>query len=230
MQVHLPKLREGWRKFAFELTIVVLGVMIALAANQLVESWSWNRQVRQFRTAVDAEMDYNLWTYVYRVKQGPCVKRRVNDLERWLAASRQADALVPMLPIGAPVRLSPQTSAWQSRDADITTHMLLRDRMAYGQIYDELANFVDHSVEERGVWRELGDFDGIPDLTHEDQMRLRGLLNRAKQLDQAIDGNWPYMKKLGNDLHLRPIPDPMDPAPPAEFCDSLFNRETAGAR
>ena len=38
MHVHLPKPLHGWRAFVGEVGIIVLGVLIALAAEQLVQN------------------------------------------------------------------------------------------------------------------------------------------------------------------------------------------------
>jgi hypothetical protein len=38
MHVHLPKPVHGWRLFAGEIGIIVLGVLIALGARQIVQS------------------------------------------------------------------------------------------------------------------------------------------------------------------------------------------------
>jgi hypothetical protein len=38
MHVHLPKPMHGWRAFAGEVGIIVLGVLIALGAEQVVQT------------------------------------------------------------------------------------------------------------------------------------------------------------------------------------------------
>jgi hypothetical protein len=41
MHVHLPKPLHGWRAFVGEVGIIVLGVLIALSADQLVSAFQW---------------------------------------------------------------------------------------------------------------------------------------------------------------------------------------------
>ena len=36
----------GWRAFWSEIVIVVLGVVIALAANEAVQEWNWRNKVK----------------------------------------------------------------------------------------------------------------------------------------------------------------------------------------
>ena len=46
MHVHLPKPLHGWREFAGEVGIIVLGVLIALAAEALIERANWRQKVK----------------------------------------------------------------------------------------------------------------------------------------------------------------------------------------
>ena len=39
MHFHLPKPLHGWREFAGEVGIIVIGVLIALGADQLLNDW-----------------------------------------------------------------------------------------------------------------------------------------------------------------------------------------------
>jgi hypothetical protein len=67
MHFHLPEPLHGWRAFAGEVGIIVVGVLIALGAEQVVQSFTWHRDVRDFRAAVDTELDFNLAAGDYRV-------------------------------------------------------------------------------------------------------------------------------------------------------------------
>jgi hypothetical protein len=49
MQFHLLKPLQGWREFTHEIVIIVMGVLIALGAQQLVEAANWRREVHSFR-------------------------------------------------------------------------------------------------------------------------------------------------------------------------------------
>ncbi|MES2119239.1 MAG: hypothetical protein V4513_01515 [Pseudomonadota bacterium] len=44
MQFQLPKPLNGWRKFAGEVGVIVLGVLMALALQQAVEAWDWKQR------------------------------------------------------------------------------------------------------------------------------------------------------------------------------------------
>ena len=56
---------HGWHAVTWELLIVTLGVLIALGAQQLIETANWRRDVADFRASVRAEMSRDLWTYPF---------------------------------------------------------------------------------------------------------------------------------------------------------------------
>ena len=56
MHFHLPKPIHGWREFLGEIAIIVIGVSIALVAEQVVEVAHWRSVVAEESMALDAEV------------------------------------------------------------------------------------------------------------------------------------------------------------------------------
>ena len=56
MHFHLPKPLHGWREFAGEVGIIVLGVLIALGAEQLIEHFSWMHKRSQVEATMREEL------------------------------------------------------------------------------------------------------------------------------------------------------------------------------
>src|SRR3954447_17039001 len=100
MHFHLPKPLHGWREFAGEVGIIVIGVLIALSAEQVVETLHWRHEVRETRKALDAELSRDLGAYAFRVRQRGCARARAAELERWV--NGMAD--------GRPVKLKKEVS------------------------------------------------------------------------------------------------------------------------
>jgi len=68
---------HGWNAVAWELAIVTLGVVIALAGQKWAEGLSWNAEVRATRSALRAELgEHYGWALEYRVDY-PCVAAQV---------------------------------------------------------------------------------------------------------------------------------------------------------
>ncbi|HXS49876.1 MAG TPA: hypothetical protein VN713_07090 [Sphingomicrobium sp.] len=87
MHFHLPKPQHGWRALAGEVGIIVVGVLIALAAEQLVESWHWRAQAADARTALRAEIGRDNLPQAYtRLAIGRCLSDKLDQLDAALAA------------------------------------------------------------------------------------------------------------------------------------------------
>src|SRR5689334_9592983 len=66
VEFHKPKPVHNWREFLSEVGVVVLGVCIALAAEQAVEWWRWRDQVAQARGVIATEMAQNVAGAIFR--------------------------------------------------------------------------------------------------------------------------------------------------------------------
>ena len=208
MHFHLPKPLHGWRAFAGEVGIIVIGVLIALGAQQLVEAANWRREVADFRDSVRGEMSRDLWTYPYRAAQKRCINARLDELQRWLDSWRAGRPLTLTGPIGIPVSAVIRTSAWDGRDPATLAHMARSERVEYGFLYSEFANNEVHRLDERAAWIELASFDGATLLDHQDQIRLQGLIFRARLRDSRIDANAGRFMKRAAAIGLKLAPEP----------------------
>lgn len=225
MRVQVPKPLHGWRSFVGEVGIIVLGVLIALGAQQAVEAIQWQGQVAEFRKAVDTEFADSLAAYRYRIQQEPCVQRRLGELHQWLEADRAGTRLPPAGEIGRPSMWTFRTSVWRSSSSDTMNHLTLKTRETYASLYDQLSNVDTELTEEGEVWRNLNELDGESRLSNEDRKRLSSLTYRAKSLDQLVTENYEILAADAGALGIRPDfgerkkhitpPDP-------EFCRPLF--------
>jgi len=225
MHVHLPKPLHGWREFAGEVGIIVLGVLIALGAEQLIQTIHSQREVAQFRSAVDLELATSLAAYRYRVDQEPCVKRRLGEIGRWLDASRSGTPLSPPAEIGRPSLYSFLTSVWKSSSPNVMNNLSLVARERYAGLYD-FAGLVDGQLDQEAeIWRSLNAFNGASQLSPEDRSKIADLAYRAKSVDDLVVSNYPWFKQQAAELGIAPawgdrekFVTPPDP----EFCAPLF--------
>jgi len=81
MKVDLPKPLHGWREFAGEVGIIVLGVLIALGAGQLVDDWQWRNEVAAARESIGEEMDQHYFYAAEMAIAQPCIDRQLQQLE-----------------------------------------------------------------------------------------------------------------------------------------------------
>lgn len=207
MRLRLPKPMHGWRAFAGEVGVIVLGVLIALGAQQLVEDWQWRGEVKDFRKAVEHELGRNLGILQNIMAARPCAARRLADLERVLADSRAGRQDRIARPIGRPFLQTAFFSVWDNKGAEVVEHLPLALRAQYGELYDEFRNNERVHLNEREVWRGLAQFEQPEPLDHADRVRMRELLTRGEQLDEVARPNYDYILALARPLGIKPIRD-----------------------
>jgi hypothetical protein len=230
MHIHLPKPLHGWREFAGEVGIIVLGVMIALGAEQLIQAIHTRSEVAQFRSAVDAELATTLAAYRYRVDQEPCVKRRLGELHTWLDADRPGTPLAPAGEIGRPSLYSFLTSVWKSSSPNVMNNLPLEARERYAALYD-FAGLVDGQLDQEAeIWRSLNAFNGTSRLSPEDHRKVADLAYRAKSVDDLVLSNYAWFKQNAADIGISPAWGPrgkfVSPPDPA-YCRPLFPAKSA---
>jgi len=88
MEVHRFRPRDGWRVFAGEVGVIVLGVLIALVAQQVAENWQWRQTVARTKTDLNAQISAAIVNSAERAAVDPCLSQRPSELTTKVAASR----------------------------------------------------------------------------------------------------------------------------------------------
>jgi hypothetical protein len=153
MHIHLPKTLHGWRDVAKEIGIIVVGVLIALGAEQIVKSLHWRSQVNDTKGALGAEIGASLRYAAERLAVQQCVRGRIAELTTRLRQTNEVWIGDPM-PIGKArwmvepnipaVYRSPaepwRTDAWETAKSTGTLNHMSRDEVAgYSINYDAIA-------------------------------------------------------------------------------------------
>ena len=80
MPIKLPTPLNGWRVFAGEVGVIVLGVLIALGAQQAVETLRWREEVRRTEDALTIEIAESVLHASERQMVNRCLSDRLNYL------------------------------------------------------------------------------------------------------------------------------------------------------
>jgi len=131
MDGHKSKPIHGWRDLLKEVGIIVLGVLIALGAQQIVDDLQWRSKIAGAEAAMRDELqnDDGLQAYARLAIYG-CVDGQLAALATALEAERDHGGPLPALPARWPSFLTWDDDAWRSAVAsDVTGHMRA-DRMA----------------------------------------------------------------------------------------------------
>lgn len=181
MYFRLPKPLHGWRAFVGEVGVIVLGVMIALGAQQLVEDQQWRSDVREARATIRAEAaDANTF-FAFRTAASPCIERRLDSIGNLIerVASHQQAGLLGS--IGPDIGNGLSDSSWQAERASQTlTHFDKSELNILGIYYHQLDSAADSVFREDAAWSELRVLQGAPSrLGPEDVSGLRRSLQHA---------------------------------------------------
>ena len=80
MHLHLPKPLHGWREFLGEVGIIVIGVGIALGAEQMVSTWHWQREVSDSDRRISRDLGEDLVNAYERLAINTCLQPRLAEL------------------------------------------------------------------------------------------------------------------------------------------------------
>lgn len=80
MRIRLPKPMHGWRAFSGEVGVIVLGVLIALGASQLVEDWQWRVQMKREKNVFQNELVNTFGNAYLRLAARPCLDNRLQEI------------------------------------------------------------------------------------------------------------------------------------------------------
>jgi hypothetical protein len=228
MHFHLPKPLHGWREFAGEVGIIVLGVLIALFAEQLIENWHWRHETDTARSALQREAADNLSAALERRHQQPCVEKRLGEIAAMFANhSAHRPTLLHGL-VGRPVSYYGSTDAWQVEIAgQALSHMPLDEKLAYSTAFSNYENMNSVLRLEQDAWRRLDVLNSANQLDSGDWPPLRQAYAEASSLSdrlQIITGDILGSETLGQQ------PDKLEADPPSvtaavkQFCTSILDR------
>jgi hypothetical protein len=142
---------HGWNAVAWELGIVTLGVIVALAAQQAVEELSWRSDTSTATTAIRREMGDHYASSVEWRMVTPCMTAQIDRLQARLMNS--GDRLDP-----APVYSEPafprfvlripskeyDSSAWEAAISDgVTAHLKPELRTELSEHYQQVSALVN---------------------------------------------------------------------------------------
>ena len=187
MRVRLPRPHKGWRAFAGEVGTIVLGVLIALAAQEYVQARHWRGEVRETRQALDAELTRNLAAFDYRYKNRACVEERLVELKRWAESLRAGNLRVLKHEIEEPPYFLIRTAAWEITDGEIASRIPVKARLNYAALYDGLRKFDQAKNDESLAWSTLNEFQNATGADASDLRTIRRALKDIEDFNEILE-------------------------------------------
>jgi hypothetical protein len=157
MHVHLPKPLHGWREFAGEVGIIVIGVLIALGAEQVVEGVQWAQRRTDAETAMSTELGEDDGAQAEtRIALTRCYARQLDRVERALVAERDRGVPFVAPPIAAPPFRTWDDNAWRAAvSSNATSHMSTARMTSWSSAYVFMPAMNEAAVRESSDWADL---------------------------------------------------------------------------
>jgi hypothetical protein len=186
MHFHLPKPLHGWREFAGEVGIIVIAVLIALGAGQLVDSAHEAQVRRDTLRAANAEVTTGLQNFVNRRLLEPCIERRFEEVAALLAVSAKGGFHAPSW-IGRPQFWGFDSPAWDAATAGGRVALLsLNQQTTLGGLYSQLQDLTVLEREEQKAWADIRQLELLSDVDPQTRASVRSALAQARLLDWNI--------------------------------------------
>ncbi|HZC38135.1 MAG TPA: hypothetical protein VE221_05605 [Sphingomicrobium sp.] len=199
MHFHLPKPLHGWREFVGEVGIIVIGVLIALAAQQIVETIHERTEVDQLRQSLRAELADSRARWENMRSADRCAVRRLDALDHWLATAPPNATLQRAYPL---FLWSMHSSAWEiARSNPAISELPLRERLTYASLYAAIDNFRGYfDIQRANVVQLSGLFATANQPENRRQIPL--LLYKVRADLRLRQGNYPYFFDRFDELRI----------------------------
>jgi hypothetical protein len=149
MAFRVPRLEKSGREFAREVAIVILGVLVALALEQVAASWRDRARAADIRTSMDEELSDFITVFDIRAVASRCITAKLDALDLALAGH----PLPPFRNVGRAPFFFSSHGAWNSDAADLLArHYGPATVRTYGETYQGMAEFAALAQREQDEW------------------------------------------------------------------------------
>jgi hypothetical protein len=156
MRSLISKPLRGWRSFVGEVGIIVLGVLIALGAQEIASNRDQQLRADVSLAAVREELAMNLAAYDERTLQQPCITRRLEEMTEILSDARRTRSLPIIKGLGQSIARPTQRTAWEEASKSGDIHQWpAADRIAIASIYSQQQPSDAMTLDEAHLWIRL---------------------------------------------------------------------------
>lgn len=133
MHIHKPKAAHSVGEFLSEIGVIVVGILIALTLEQVIEAVHRNAEVREAREALHEEIRANASVSLYGLDEDKCLLTQLDAFAAWARGGAKPAAYRTLLSGLA-------ASTWDTAKSGAFPHMPLQERLAIARIYDTVNN------------------------------------------------------------------------------------------
>ena len=203
MEIHKPHAAKNWREFAVEIGTIVVGILIALGLEQVIESIHDRTVADEAREAVRAEVEENLFWVNNSGKAEPCKLRRLTEIGDILTRAEHGRPFpvahnIGVLPHGKLTNLRWEANAQAGRAS-----LFSGDEQRYfDNIYYTTDLMLQLWLKEDEVWSQLRALNGQDRLTPDETHDFRKLWAQAKSYDERIQISIARARQWSDEMNL----------------------------
>ena len=182
---------HGWNAVAWELAIVTLGVIIALAAQQFVSALNDRKTAADTRAEVTDELNSDLMSMELRQSIEPCIGRRLSELRAILTKWQKTGSFEAPKWVAQSTPIEIELSRYDSAlSAGRLALLSGEEQYRMGAVASRIRRFNDWQFADRLVWGRLRALQfGPAALSAEDRAIVRSALQDAATYDYEIEVN-----------------------------------------
>ncbi|MBA3576866.1 MAG: hypothetical protein H0W39_04510 [Sphingomonas sp.] len=178
MKVHPPKAIDSWREFFVEIIIIVIGIAIALGAEEMLSDYHSQKQVAVVQESLDEELSDSLFAARERLKLADCQQTTLDQLDSVAHSNAPKLGEVP----ATSVRLL-GSAAWDAAVASgIVEEMEHEERYDYATLFSIVRSLHETNTRERELWAVVRAYGRTPPATADARHRLSEAVSQLRSL------------------------------------------------
>lgn len=185
MRLDWLKPRDGWRAFAGEVGVVVLGVLLALGAQQLAETVNQRREAAETRATLTGEIKESLAVLELRRAAQPCIDRRLKELRAIVNEWGRTGRFETPRWVSQATWFAFDTARFEAAQSAGRLALLpSEEQYRFGLVVGSLRTFRELQLRETDAWSTLRMLQSGPDtLSASDRTAVRVALQDASTLN-----------------------------------------------
>jgi len=214
MDIHKPKPVHNWREFSSEIAVIVVGVMIALGGEQIVENFRERIAAREAQDQVNAELATDFAVLGNRRRAEPCIARRIDEVAKLLAVADTPAYVAPGW-VGRPSVWDNQTARFQAASQSGRIALLGQQaQFTYSFVYSQIAALQAAQSDESEQWSRLQALQGVAHPSPGLLDSARVALAKVRHDDDAIRTRLSESSNALKELGIAPVPSPVTDTDP----------------
>jgi hypothetical protein len=136
VHIHKPRAAHSLREFLSEIGVIVVGVLIALTAEQMAEQLHWRERTREVRGQLISETSSNATSALEWLALSPCLDQQLAAADKQIWDARRSGALQPAEPRFSPTLVEFTSDAWlNARSLQVADHLSADEVSTFTRAY-----------------------------------------------------------------------------------------------